>query len=200
MDPHVVLTGRHVILEPLRPEHAKGLAEAIGPDDDVFRWTNTAPRTEEEMRGWIEARNAPRPGMRNLPFAMRDPATGRLMGSTSLFDWSEKDEAVEIGHTWLAAPWRRTGANTEAKLLLMAHAFGALKVKRVQLVTDARNERSQRAIERLGAVREGVLRRHRRNLEGGLRDSVYYSVIDAEWPAVKARLEGILARPGAVTA
>ena len=193
MESHgVVLRGRHVTLEPLRPEHAKGLAEAIGPDDDVFRWTNTAPRTEKEMLAWIEARNAPRPGVRNLAFAQRDPASGRLMGSTSLFDWSEKDEAVEIGHTWLAAPWRRSGVNTEAKMLLMAHAFGVLRVKRLQLVTDLRNERSQRAIERLGAVREGVLRKHRRDLEGGLRDSVYYSVLDTEWPAVRARLEGFL--------
>ena len=193
METHdVVLRGRHVLLEPLRLEHAGGLAAAIGPEDDVFRWTNTAPRSEAEMRAWIEARNTPRPLVRNLAFAQQDPASGRLMGSTSLFDWSERDEAVEIGHTWLAAPWRRTGANTEAKLLLMAHAFGALGVKRVQLVTDLRNKRSQRAIERLGATREGVLRSHRRDLQGNLRDSVYYSVIEPEWPAVRARLEGML--------
>lgn len=188
----VILRGRHVVLEPLVPEHARGLAEAISPEDDVFRWTNTAPRTEAEMAAWIRARSTPRPGMRNLPFAQRDPSSGRLAGSTSLFDWSEADECAEIGHTWLAAPWRRTGVNTEAKALLLTHAFETLGLKRVQLVTDARNERSQRAIERLGAVREGVLRNHRRNLEGGLRDSVYYSVVDREWPAVKARLQGLL--------
>ena len=193
METHAtVLRGRRVVLEPLAPEHAKELADAIQPGDDVFRWTNTAPRTEEEMRAWIDARNTPRPGVRNLAFAQRDAATARLMGSTSVFDWSEKDECAEIGHTWLAAPWRRSGANTESKLLLLAHCFEALRLKRVQLVTDSRNERSQRAIERLGAVREGVLRSHRRNLEGGLRDSVYYSVIEPEWPTVKARLEGLL--------
>jgi RimJ/RimL family protein N-acetyltransferase len=193
METHaVVLRGRHVVLEPLGLEHAEGLAEAITPDDDVFRWTNTAPWGEEEMRAWILARNTPRHGWRNLAFAQRDPTTGRLAGSTSLFDWSEKDEAVEIGHTWIAAPWRRTGLNTEAKLLLMRHAFGALRVKRVQLVTDARNERSRNAIARLGAVREGVLRNHRRDKEGNLRNSVYFSVTDAEWPGVEARLEGFL--------
>lgn len=188
----VVLRGRHVILEPLLPEHAAGLAAAIGPDDDVYRWTNTAPRTEAEMRAWIEARNTPRPLVRNLAFAQRDPASGSLMGSTSLFDLSEKDESAEIGHTWLAAPWRRTGANTEAKLLLLEHAFGTLRLQRVQLVTDARNERSQRAIERIGATREGVLRKWRRNLEGGLRDSVVYSVVAPEWPQVRERLRGML--------
>lgn len=193
MESHgVVLRGRHVALEPLLPGHAKELADAIAPGDDVFRWTNTAPRTEAEMLAWIEARNAPRHGLRNLAFAQRDAATGRLAGSTSLFDWSEKDECVEIGHTWIAAPWRRTGLNTEAKLLLMTHAFESMKVKRLQLVTDARNQRSQDAIARLGAVREGVLRSHRRNLEGGLRDSVYFSVVEAEWPGVKARLRSML--------
>lgn len=193
MEPHaVVLRGRHVTLEPLAPEHAKDLADAVSPEDDVFRWTSTAPRGEEEMRAWILARNTPRHGARNLAFAQRDPATGRLVGSTSLFDWSEKDEAVEIGHTWIAAPWRRTGVNTEAKLLLMTHAFGAMRVRRVQLVTDARNERSQAAIARLGAAREGVLRNHRRDKEGNLRNSVYFSVTDAEWPGVRARLEDLL--------
>lgn len=189
----VTLRGRRVILEPLRIEQARELADAITPDDDVFRWTNTAPRTEDEMRAWIEARQRPRfPDVRNLAFAQRDAHTGRLVGSTSLFDLSEKDECAEIGHTWLAASARRSGVNTEAKLLLLAHGFDTLRLKRIQLVTDARNERSQRAIERLGAVREGVLRSHRRNLEGGLRDSVYYSVIEPEWPSVRKRLEGLL--------
>lgn len=193
MESHgVVLRGRHVTLEPLLPEHAKDLADAISPDDDVFRWTNTAPWGEDEMRAWILARNTPRHGVRNLAFAQRDPATGGLVGSTSLFDWSEKDEAVEIGHTWIAAPWRRTGVNTEAKLLLMTHAFGTMGVKRVQLVTDARNERSASAIARLGAVREGILRNHRRDKAGNLRNSVYFSVTLAEWPGVEARLQSLL--------
>ena len=188
----VTLRGRHVALEPLAPEHAAPLAAILAPDDDVYRWTNTAPRTEDEMRAWIAARNAPRHGLRNYAFAQRAAATGAYMGSTSLFDVDEAAEAGEIGHTWLAAPHRRTGANTEAKLLLLTYGFDTLRLKRIQLVTDVRNERSQRAIERLGAVREGVLRNHRRNLQGGLRDSVYYSIIDREWPDVRKRLEGLL--------
>ena len=188
----VTLRGRHVTLEPLVPEHAKELADAIAPEDDVFRWTNTAPRGEEAMRAWILDRQRPKPGVENLPFLQRDPATGRAMGSTSLFDLDRAAYCAEIGHTWLAAPFRRTGANTEAKRLLLGHAFERLGLKRVQIVTDLRNERSQRAIERLGATREGVLRNHRRTLEGGLRDSVYYSVIDREWPDVRARLDALL--------
>lgn len=189
VDHDVVLRGRHVTLEPLVASMADELAAAIGPDDDVFRWTNTAPRTPNAMREWIEARRQDRPTGRSLAFAQRDRASGKLVGSTSLFDVNEKERSAEIGHTWLAAQGRRTGVNTEAKLLLLTHAFGTLQLARVQLVTDVRNERSQRAIERIGATREGVLRNWRRNLEGGLRTSVVYSVIEAEWPQVKAALE-----------
>jgi RimJ/RimL family protein N-acetyltransferase len=188
MEHAVALRGRRVELIPLAPAHAKELAAAIAPDDDVFRWTNTAPRTEAQMAAWIDARRADRPAGRALAFALRDPASGRLMGSTSLFDWDEAAESAEIGHTWMAAPWRRTGANREAKLLLLTHGFETMRLARVQLVTDLRNERSQRAIEGIGATREGVLRKWRRNLEGGLRDSVVYSVIAPEWPGVKAAL------------
>lgn len=188
----VVLKGSHVTLEPLRPEHAGDLAAAVAPGDDVWTWMTSAPATAEEMRAWIEARIQGRGHGRAMAFAQRDARTGRLMGSTSLFDISEADECAEIGYTWLAAPWRRTGANTEAKLLLMTYAFETLRLKRVQLVTDARNLRSQRAIERLGAVREGLLRNHRRSKDGRLRDSVYYSVTGSEWPAVRERLQGLL--------
>ncbi|HEX2021764.1 MAG TPA: GNAT family N-acetyltransferase [Candidatus Thermoplasmatota archaeon] len=187
--PTPTLRGRRVVLEPLAPEHAPGLAEAVEPGDDVWRWTNTAPRGEAEMRAWIRDRLTPRHGCRNLAFAQRDPASGRLMGSTSLFDVDRAAESAEIGHTWLAAPWRRTGANTEAKLLLLAHAFDALGLKRVQLVTDERNDRSRRAIERIGAKPEGILRNWRRNVEGGLRNSAVYSVIVQEWPETRAALE-----------
>ncbi len=189
MEHSVVLQGRHVKLEPLLPEHAQELAAAIAPGDDVFRWTSTAPRTPKEMEAWIAARREDRPTGKSLAFAQRALATGRLVGSTSLFDLNEKEQSAEIGHTWLAQAARRTGVNTEAKLLLLTHAFETLRLARVQLVTDLRNERSQRAIERIGAQREGVLRSWRRNLEGGLRTSVVYSVIAQEWPAVKAGLQ-----------
>lgn len=188
----IVLKGNHVILEPLRPEHAAELAAVVPPGDDVWTWMTAEPKGEQEMRAWIEARIAGRGVGDDYPFAQRDARTGRLMGATVLFDVSRKDESAEIGYTWLAAPYRRTGANTEAKLLLMAHAFETLGLKRVQLTTDSRNLRSQRAIERLGAVREGVLRNFRRTKTGALRDSVVYSVTDKEWPAVKVRLLGLM--------
>ena len=119
---------------------------------------------------------------------------GRVVGSTSYLNISRGDRGLEIGSTWLGRPWQRTGINTEAKYLLLRHAFEDLGAVRVQLKTDARNLQSQAAIERLGAVREGVLRKHMLVRDGHLRDSVMYSVTDDEWPAVKTRLE-VLVRP-----
>lgn len=188
MEHTVVLKGRHVTLEPLRAEHADALSAAIGPDDDVFKWTSTSPRTPDEMRAWIRARGTDGPRGKTLAFLLREPATGRAMGSTSLFDLDEKERCAEIGHTWMAAPFRRTGANTEAKLLLLTHGFETLGLARIQLVTDARNQRSRDAILRIGATFEGVLRNHRRGFDGGLRDSVYFSFIDREWTGKKAAL------------
>ena len=193
-DAQPTLRGRHVVLEPLLPEHAGELAAAVAPGDDVWTWMTSAPRDADEMGAWILARRTPKPGLRNLPFLQRDPASGAVMGSTSVFDLDAAAESAEIGFTWLAAPWRRTGANTEAKRLLMGHCFDALGLKRVQLVTDARNLRSQHAIERVGATREGLLRNWRRDRTGALRNSVVYSVVDREWPDVRARLDATLAR------
>jgi RimJ/RimL family protein N-acetyltransferase len=186
------LRGSLVQLEPLEEPMAEELAAAIAPGDDVFRWTSAAPRSVPELRAWIRARQTPKPGLRNFAFAQRDLRSGRLGGSTSLFDVDAALESAEIGHTWLVEPCRRSGMNTEAKLLLLAHAFESLGLQRVQITTYLRNERSQRAIERLGATREGVLRNFRRNQEGGLRTSVVYSVIASEWPERKARLRGLL--------
>lgn len=191
----LVLEGRHVRLEPLREEHAGELAAAIDPEDDVWRWTNTAPRTEDEMRRWIADRQRDLPQGRSLAFLQREPAGGRAMGSTSLFHLDEKERCAEIGHTWLAAPFRRTGANTEAKLLLLTHAFEMLRLVRVQLVTDVLNTRSRAAIQRTGAKEEGVLRNHRRRIDGTFRDSVYFSVVDREWPETKAKLAAKLRVP-----
>jgi len=127
-----------------------------------------------------------------LAFAQRDATTGAFAGSTSLFDWSEKERCAEIGHTWIAAPYRRSGVNTEAKLLLLTHAFETMGLARVQLVTDARNQRSRDAILRIGATFEGILRNHRRGFDGNLRDSVYHSFIDREWAVKKQALEAKL--------
>lgn len=188
MEHDIVLKGRHVTLEPLRVEHADELAATIAPGDDVFRWTNTSPRGPVEMRQWILDRQADRGQGKALAFLQRDPSTGRMMGSTSLFDWSEKDRSAEIGHTWIAAPFRRTGVNSEAKLMLLTHGFETLGLARIQLVTDARNERSRNAILRIGAKYEGTLRQHRMGFDGKLRDSPYFSVIAQEWPETKAAL------------
>lgn len=192
MDHDIVLRGRHVTLEPLRVEHAEELAAAIAPDDDVFRWTSTAPRGVDAMRQWIRDRQGDRSFGRALPFAQRAVATGSLVGSTSLFDWQEEARCAEIGHTWIARPWRRTGVNTEAKLLLLTHGFERMGLARIQIVTDARNERSRAAILRIGATFEGILRNHRRDQQGNLRDSPYFSFIDREWAAKKAALEAML--------
>ena len=188
MQHDVVLKGRHVTLEPLRREHAEGLSAAIAPDDDVYRWTNTSPRTVDEMRQWIADRTADGPRGKMLAFAQRDATTGALAGSTSLFDWSEKERCAEIGHTWVAAPWRRSGLNTESKLLLLTYGFETLGLARIQLITDARNERSRQAIARIGGTFEGILRNHRWGFDGKLRDSVYFSFVDREWPEKKAAL------------
>jgi RimJ/RimL family protein N-acetyltransferase len=129
-------------------------------------------------------------------FAQIDLAGGRAVGGTTYMNISRCDRGLEIGSTWLGKPWQRTGINTEAKYLLLRHAFEDLGAVRVQLKTDGRNLQSQAAIERLGAVREGVLRKHMCLHDGFLRDTVVYSILDDEWPAVKARLEAKMAAHG----
>ena len=132
-----------------------------------------------------------------IPFAVIEAETGAAVGSTRYLDVQPAHHALEIGWTWIGPRWRRTAINTECKLLLLAHAFEALAAHRITLKTDARNVRSQRAIERIGAVREGVLRRHRVCWDGSVRDTVCYGIIDAEWPNVKERLRRLLAVPRA---
>lgn len=191
----VRLEGRRVVLEPLSSAHAPGLA-ALAEDDDTWTHMTSRPRGVEGMRAWIDARLAPRAGLASLPFAQVERATGALMGSTSLFDIDLEARSAEIGFTWLARAYRGAGYNAEAKLLLLRHAFGALGLARVQLMTNARNERSQRAMARIGATREGLLRNHRRNLDGTLRDTVVFSVVDREWPDVEVRLSRLVDEVG----
>jgi RimJ/RimL family protein N-acetyltransferase len=128
-----------------------------------------------------------------LPFAQVDAASGRAVGITTFRDVDERHRTLEVGGTWLGRPWWRTAINTEAKLLFLGHAFEALAANRVAIKTDIRNERSQAAIARLGAVREGVLRHQYVRRDGSLRDTVIYSIVPAEWPSVKARLQARLA-------
>jgi RimJ/RimL family protein N-acetyltransferase len=199
----VTLPGRHVTLEPLDERHAADLFEAMR-DEEVCRYLAWAPPTSPaETQALIrEAREITARGQ-CVAFAQIWNASGAAIGSTRYLDIRPKDRHVEIGSTFLGRAYWRTSANTEAKYLLLRHAFESLGCVRVTLKTDGRNTRSQAAIERLGAVREGVLRKHL-NVRGYQRDTVYYSVLEAEWPAVKARLEARLAagaeHPGGGTA
>jgi RimJ/RimL family protein N-acetyltransferase len=193
MDIHpVTLTGRVVRLEPISLEHVPDLARA-GRDDSIWRYMPYPNmRTEADMRAWVEDMLARQAAGNDLPFAVCHLAAGRAVGATRYMDIQRPHRGLEIGGTWYAPEFQRTGANTESKLLLLTHAFEALGCVRVQLKTDLRNERSQRAIERLGAVREGVLRDNMIMPDGYLRSSVYYSILAAEWPAVKSGLEAKL--------
>jgi RimJ/RimL family protein N-acetyltransferase len=187
-----ILTGRLIRLEPLTIEHAAGyLASAgSGPDaDDVFRWMyGAAPRTLDDARAQIAAALAARARGERLPYAQIDAGTGDFAGTSSYYEVSPAVRAIAIGHTWLGRRWWRAGHNTESKLLMLSHAFDVLGAARVVWHTDIHNERSQRAIERLGATREGELRKHRIRRDGSWRTTVQYSMTDDDWPAARGFL------------
>jgi RimJ/RimL family protein N-acetyltransferase len=191
-----VLTGRLIRLEPLAIEHAPGYLAAAGTGadaDEVFRWLSVgAPRSLEDAHRQVAGALAARARGVRLPYAQVEAGTGRFAGTTSFYEVDPACRAIAIGHTWLGRPWWRTGHNTEAKLLLLTHAFDTLGAARVVWHTDIRNERSQRAIERLGAAREGVLRKHRIRPDGSWRDTVQYAMTDDDWPAVRDRLSARL--------
>ena len=184
----VTLRGRHVTLEPLEERHAPGIFEAM-QDEEVCRYLAWPPPSAlDETRAFVrDARDLTARGQ-CVAFAQIWNATGAAIGSTRYLDLRPKDRQIEIGSTFLGRAYWRTPANTEAKYLLIRHAFESLGCVRVALKTDGRNTRSQAAIERLGAVREGVLRKHM-NVRGYQRDTVYYSILETEWPAENARLE-----------
>ena len=188
----VTLRGRHVTLEPLDERHAPGIFEAM-QDEEVCRYLAWPPPAAlDETRAFIrDVRDLMDRGQ-CVAFAQVWSATGAAIGSTRYLDIRPKDRQLEIGSTFLGRGYWRTPANTEAKYLLLRHAFESLGCVRVALKTDGRNTRSQAAIERLGAVREGVLRKHM-NVRGFQRDTVYFSILETVWPAVKARLEARLA-------
>jgi RimJ/RimL family protein N-acetyltransferase len=189
----VVLEGRHVRLEPLAARHREDLEAAAAQDPETFRYmgTNIAAQGWD---AWLrEALDGVSAGS-YVAWATIDRESGRAVGSTRFGDIAPEHGRLEIGWTWVAPSHQRTAVNTEAKLLQLGYAFDELGATRVALKTDARNLRSQAAIERLGGVREGVLRKHIRLPDGYLRDTVYYSILADEWPAVKARLEERLAR------
>jgi RimJ/RimL family protein N-acetyltransferase len=190
----VVLQGRHVRLEPMTEEHIHGLAEiGVGqPFWDFMLYGNMD--SADDMRNWVLDILSRAERGTDLPFVAIHLASGRVAGATRYLNIVPRDRGLEIGGTWYGLEFQRTPVNTECKYLLLRHAFETLGYIRVQLKTDLRNERSQKAIERIGAVKEGVLRNHMILPDGRYRHSVFYSILDAEWPAVKKRLEEMMSR------
>ena len=184
----VTLEGKHVQLEPLLAAHHAALAR-IGLDEDLWSWIPVPVRTPEEMSAYIEAALAEQARGVSLPFAIVEKNSGKPVGCTRYGNIDRVHRRVEIGWTWIAKPWQRTPVNTEAKYLLLRHTFETLGCIRVELKTDSLNEKSRAAILRIGAQQEGIFRNHMITASGRIRHTVYFSIIDNEWPAVKARLE-----------
>ena len=203
----VTLTGLHVRLEPLSMAHIDGLLAAANEDRATYQWT-TVPSNEREMRQYVSAALELAFRGEAVPFVTRVAADGRIVGSTRFANfeyhpWAPSSpqfrpggepDAVEIGWTWLAASVQRSAVNTEAKSLMLRHAFGTWHVRCVRLKTDSRNARSRAAIERIGCQFDGILRAHSPGADGAMRDSAYYSLIESEWPAAEAALRSRLAR------
>lgn len=187
----VILQGRHVRLEPLTLEHSAGLAE-VGLDDNLWKWIPTPVRTSEEMRVYVQTALEEQAAGSALPFALIEKSSGRVIGSTRYANIDRVHHRLEVGWTWVARPWQRTAINTEAKYLLLKHAFETLKCMRVELKTDSLNARSRAAILRIGAHEEGTFRNHMITASGRIRHTVYFSIVDSEWPEVKVRLEAKL--------
>lgn len=197
----VILEGRHVRLEPLELEHVPALVSAASGARETYGWT-FVPDGEEAMRRYVESALEDQRNGRALPFATVDRESGQVVGSTRFgnieyWAWPEGNpnqrglglpDAVEIGWTWLAHEAQRTPINTEAKLLMLTHAFETWRVHRVRLLTDERNARSRAAIERIGGRLEGILRAHTPGADGAIRNSASYSIVEAEWPSVCRRL------------
>ena len=203
-----ILSGAHVRLEPLSRTHIEGLLAAAREDLSLYQWS-AIPASVMEMAQYVDAALAARDEGSALPFATIRIADNAVIGSSRFFlieRWAwpaghtvarrAGADGCEIGYTWLAATAIRTAANTEAKLLMLSHAFDSWQVHRVCFHTDVRNARSRQALERLGAKFEGVLRAHRLASDLTPRDSARYSIVAAEWPAVKARLRSLLAAGG----
>jgi len=183
----VTLAGQRVRLEPLSAAHIAPLVK-VGLDPDLRRWTVIAA-TADEMRRYIETALAEQSVKKSLPFATIDTASGTVAGSTRFCYIEPEHRRLEIGFTWIAKPWQRTAMNTEAKYLMLRHAFEVLGCIRVEFITDVLNERSRAALLRIGAKQEGILRHHMVMSSGRIRDTVCFSIIDSEWPAVKRMLE-----------
>jgi len=187
----VTLEGRHVRLEPLSQSHHAGLT-AVGLGEELWRWIPTPVRTAEEMAAYIATALEEQARGVSLPFAQIEKSSGRAIGCTRYGNIDRTHHRVEIGWTWVAPEWQRTGVNTETKYLLLRHAFETLGCIRVELKTDSLNEKSRNAILRIGAKEEGTFRNHMITASGRIRHTVYFSILDSEWPAVKARLQSLM--------
>lgn len=184
----VVLSGSVVRLEPLARAHHEGLCD-VGLDPELWRLNPSRVTSPDDMRKYIETALLWQEQGTALPFATVEQASGRVIGSTRFMNIDVANRRAEIGATWIARPWQRTAVNTEAKYLMLRHAFESLGFIRVELKTDFLNERSRNAILRIGATQEGIFRKHVICWDGRVRDSVYFSIIDSEWPAVKTALQ-----------
>lgn len=189
----VILDGKFVRLEPLKPEHFASLYDAAS-EESLWRWTVNKINTEDDLHRYVATAFDEQQRGVSLPFVTIDKASGKVIGSTRFGNIDTKHRHVEIGWTWIHPDFQRTRINTEAKLLMLTHAFETWKCLRIELKTNVLNEKSRNAIQRLGAKQEGIFRKNTINDDGTLRDTVYYSILDDEWPQVKANLEEKLNR------
>jgi RimJ/RimL family protein N-acetyltransferase len=189
----VVLEGEHLRLEPLSQSHVDGLCE-IGIVEELWRWIPVPVKAPEQMKAYVDTALTERANGVSMPFVQIERKSGRVIGSTRYMNIEKAHRRLEIGSTWIAPAWQRSAINTESKYLLMRHAFEDLGCMRVELKTDSLNEKSRAAILRIGAKQEGIFRNHMITSTGRVRHTVYFSVIDSEWPAVKAELERQLGR------
>jgi N-acetyltransferase len=188
-----VLSGRHVTLEPLKLGHVSELCE-IGLDQDLWKWTVAAVGDEATMAAYIRSALADQVKGSALPFITCENASGRVVGSTRFGNIDISNRKTEIGWTWVASDRQRTFVNTEAKLLMLTHAFEVWRCIRVEFKTDVLNEKSRNALLRIGAKEEGILRNHMITESGRFRDSIYFSIIESEWPDVRSKLVSMLER------
>ena len=190
----VTLEGTRVRMEPLALDrHFEGLC-AIGLDRDLWRWTLSTIATRDELRSYLEIALREQVEGRSVPFATIDRASGTVAGCTRFGSIDRPNLRVEIGWTWIGRPFQRSHVNTEAKFLMFTHAFETWGCRRVELKTHVQNERSRSAMLRIGCTFEGVLRRYQTSDTGVTRDTAMFSIVDREWPEVKARLESMRAR------
>jgi N-acetyltransferase len=189
------LEGSVVRLEPIRPEHAT-LFWDVAHDalDDIFHWIPYVMKTREDFERVVDTALSEQARGESVVFATVERSSGRVIGSTRFMNIDRTNRRVEIGSTWIAPAWQRSAVNTEAKYLMLRHAFEVWNCLRVELKTDALNEKSRNAIRRIGAQEEGTLRKHLVTWTGRIRDTVYFSILDSEWSEVKQRLEAKLAR------